>query len=64
MRGVQGIYPRLKDHFKYVEHGDGRVVQEYIFLLFNKCSRTIRMNQILSTFIPNLGVEANSLFNF
>ena len=51
MRMIQGRFPRLKDHIRYEEKGERRVILNLMVLLYNyQCSR-VRQNQILNTFM-------------
>ena len=51
MRMIQGQFPRLKDHIRYEEKGERRVILNLMVLLYNyQCSR-VRQNQILNTFM-------------
>jgi hypothetical protein len=59
MRGLQGSFPRLRDRLKYEERGERRIILEMIVLLFNFRSSTVGLNQIQSTFMPNLERSAN-----
>ena len=51
MRMIQGQFPCLKDHIRYEEKGERRVILNLMVLLYNyQCSR-VRQNQILNTFM-------------
>ena len=60
MRGLQGLFPRLKDRLQYEERGERRIILEMVVLLFNFRTSTVGLNQIQSTFMPNLERSANS----
>lgn len=59
MRAFQGSFPRMKDRFIYEENGERKVVLWATVLLFNIRSRLVGLNQIQSTYMPHLSVEAN-----
>ena len=59
MRALQGTFPRLKYRFVYKENGERKVILLTAVLLFNLRTRLVEINQILSTFMPHLSVEAN-----
>lgn len=59
MRSFQGMFPRLKDRFMYEENGERRVMLLCSIHLFNLRTRMVGINQILSTYMPHLSVEAN-----
>ncbi len=60
MRGLQGSFPRLKDRLEYEERGERRIILEMIVLLYNFRASTVGLNQIQSTFMPNLERSANT----
>ena len=59
MRALQGTFPRLKDRFINEENGERKVILLTAVLLFNLWTRLVGINQILSTVMPHLSVEAN-----
>ena len=62
MRALQVSFPRLKDRFIYEEYGKRRVMFKMILLLFNLRVRRVGINQIRSTYMPALHVNANVFF--
>lgn len=63
MRAFQGSFPRIKDRFTYEERGERKLMLWCTVLLFNLRTRLVGLNQILSTFMPELGAEANYFLN-
>ena len=61
VRALQGTFPRMKDRFSYEERGERKIMLTLTVLLFNLRTRLVGMNQILSTFMPHLNVEANHM---
>ena len=59
MRAFKGAFPRKKDRFPYEERGERKVMLIVLVLLFNLRTRLVGINQLLSTFMPHLSVEAN-----
>lgn len=59
MRGFQGSFPRIKDRFIYEERGERKLMLWCTVLLFNLRTKLVGLNQILSTYMPHLGAEAN-----
>lgn len=59
MRALKGAFPRLKDRFIYEERGERRMCIMSLVYLFNLRTRLVGINQILSTYMPELSVEAN-----
>lgn len=59
MRAFQGTFPRMKDRFIYEEHGERKLMILTTILLFNFRARVVGINQILNTYMPHIGVEAN-----
>ena len=59
MGALQGTFPRLKDRFVCEENGERKVILLTAVLLFNLQTRLVGINEILSTFMPHLSVEAN-----
>ena len=63
MQALQMSFPRLKDRFIYEEYGKRRVMFKMILLLFNlRVRRRVGINQIRSTNMPALHVNANVFF--
>ena len=58
MRGLQGSFPRLKDRFIYEERGERAVVLQLLPRLYNMRVNQIGINQIRSTYMPHLSIEA------
>lgn len=63
MRAFQASFPRLKDRFYYEENGERKVVLTAATRLFNIRTRLVGLNQIQSTFMPQMSVEDNHLIN-
>lgn len=61
MRALKGTFPRLRDRFPYGERGERKIMLLCIVLLFNVRTRLVGLNQILSTFMPHMSVEANHI---
>ena len=61
MRGLQGLFPRLKDHIIYEENGERAVILKFITLLYNYRVRTVGINQILNHYMPSLSKDARYL---
>lgn len=61
MRALKGTFPRLRDRFVYEERGERRLCIMSLVLLFNPRARLVGINQIQSTCMPHLSVEANEL---
>ena len=61
MRGFKGSFPRVRDKFIYEERGEKKMILICFALLFNLRTRLVGLNQILSFFMPHLGIEANLL---
>jgi DDE superfamily endonuclease len=59
MRGLQGSFPRLKDRLLYEERGERKIILHLIVLLYNFRASTVGINQIQSSFMPNLLRSAN-----
>ena len=59
MRAFQGTLPRLKDHFIYEKNGKRKIVLLTTVLLFNFRSHVVGIKQILNTYMPHMGAEAN-----
>lgn len=59
MRAFQGTFPRMKDRFVYEEHGERKLMILTTILLFNFRARVVGISQILNSYMPHLGVEAN-----
>jgi len=54
MRGLQGSFPRIKDHFLYEENGERLPMLLCVVHLFNFRTRYVGLNQIRSVFLPLL----------
>jgi len=62
MRSLQASFPRLKDRFIYEEFGERRVMMKMCLLLYNLRARRVGINQIKSTYMPALAMDANEMF--
>lgn len=49
----------MKDRFYYEENGERKVMLWSAALLFNLRTRLVGLNQILSTYMPNMSFEEN-----
>lgn len=63
MRGLQGSFPRLKDRLRFEKAEERKVILYVIILLYNIRSRLVGINQILSTFMPNLRRDPRCVIN-
>lgn len=63
MRAFQSSFPRIKDQMHFEQNGERKKIISSLVLLFNLRARLVGINQILSTFMPYLGPEANHLLN-
>ena len=61
MRGLQGLFPRLKDRIIYEENGERAIILKFITLLYNYRVRTVGINQILNYYMPSLSKDARYL---
>ena len=59
MRALQGSFPRLKDRLSYEDRGERKLILLSTVWLFNIRARRVGINQILSSYMPHLGPEAN-----
>lgn len=59
MRALQGSFTRFKDRFYYEQLGERKIILNAAALLFNYRTRLVGLNQLQSTFMPHLSVEAN-----
>lgn len=57
-------FPRLKERMLYDERGERIIILLSVVKLSNLCARLVSINQILSSYIPHLGQEANQLLLF
>ena len=62
MRALQASFPRLKDRFIYEEFGERKIILKTFLLLYNLRARKVGINQIKSTYMPALAVNANETF--
>lgn len=60
MRGLQGSFPRLKDRMRFEEKDERKVILNLVVLLYNFRASTVGLNQIRSSFMPNLDTNANN----
>ena len=63
MRGLQGLFPRLKDHIIYEENGERAIILKFIMLLYNYRVRSVGINQILNHYMPSLSKDARYLLS-
>jgi hypothetical protein len=61
MRGLQGLFPCLKNCLLYKERSKHKFILEMIVLLYNYQASTVGINQIQSTYMPYLHWSANNL---
>lgn len=61
MRGLQGSFPRIHDPLRFEEKDERKTILYLLVLLYNFRSRRVGINQILSTFMPQLKVNPTSL---
>ena len=57
MRGLQGLFPRLKDRIVYEENGERAIILKFITLLYNYRVQSVGINQILNHYIPSLSID-------
>ena len=62
MRALQGSFPRLKARFPYKQRGHRRIVMRLIVSLHNLRSRLVGINQIRSTYMPQLQQDVSFIF--
>jgi hypothetical protein len=60
MRGLQALFPRLKDRIIYKENGEQRLIMELFMYLYNYRAAVVGMNQIQSVYMPWLRRSANN----
>ena len=58
MQGLQGLFPRLKDHIVYEENVESAIILKFITLLYNYRVRSAGINQILNHYMPSLSIYA------
>ena len=58
MQGLQGSFPRFKDHIVYEENGERAIIQKFITLLYNYRVQSVGINQILNHYMPSLSIDA------
>ena len=58
MRGLQGLFPRLKDHILYKENGERAIILKFITLLYNYRIRSVGIDQIVNHYMPSLSIDA------
>ena len=61
MRGLQGSFPRLKDHNISEENGERAIILKFITLLYNYRVRSAGINRILNHYMPSLSKDARYL---
>ena len=59
MRCLQGLFPRMKDKFRYEENGERKLILQMIVLLYNFRASKVGQNQIASVYMPYLHRSAN-----
>lgn len=52
----------MKDRLYYEERGERKIILMSTVLLFNLRTRLVGLNQLLTTYMPCMSPEANSLF--
>jgi len=62
MRSLQSSFPRLKERLVYEEAGERRFILKLMILLYNYRARTVGVNQIRNTYMPNLEIDANEMY--
>ena len=64
MRGLQGLFPRLKDRIIYEEkNGERAIILKFFTLLYNYRVRSVGINQILNHYMPSLSKDARYLLS-
>ena len=61
MRGLQGLFPRLKARIIYEENGEQAIILKYITFLYNYRLQSVGINQILTHYMPSLSKDARYL---
>ncbi len=59
MRMFQMSFPWVKDRFVYKERGERRICLKMLVLLYNMHARMVGINQIRSTYMKHLTINAN-----
>ena len=59
MSCLQGLFPRMKDKFRYEENGERKLILQMIVLLYNFRASQVGQNQIASLYLPYLHRSAN-----
>ena len=59
MSCLQGLFPRMKDKFRYEENGERKLILQMIVLLFNFRASKVNQNQIALVYMPCLHRSAN-----
>ena len=59
MREMQGSFPRIKDRLDFEMTGERKFVIMSMVLLYNYRASKVGMNQIRTTYLPRLDVDAN-----
>jgi hypothetical protein len=62
MNGFQRSFPRIKDQLQWEDFGERKIILTLIALLYNFHSQRTGINQLLNTYMPNLSIEATTLF--
>ena len=60
MRSFKCTFPQLKDQIVYEENGERKLILLTTVLIFNLRSKLVGVNQILNTYMPHLGTDANN----
>ena len=63
MQGLQGSFPRLKDHIIYEENGEQAIILKFTTLLYNYRVQSVGINQILNHYMPSLSKDARYLLS-
>ena len=59
---VQSPFPHLKDTMVYEEHGERRIIFNFLFHLYNLRAQLVGINQIANVNLPALDYDANVQF--
>ena len=63
MRALQSSFPRLKDRILYEQRGERKLILLSIVKIFSLRSRLVGFNQILSSYMPHMSIEANQILS-
>lgn len=62
IRAFQSSFPLVKDHFIYKQNVERGVILFCAVGIFNLRTRTVRIDQIIPTYIKNFGAGANNFY--